>query len=871
MKKDKKAFIHEKYIYIYAILIGIIFIISFSYVAVNDVFYLFDKDIDLRINSSYKINISSKYPVTDFHISVENPDIAEIDENGTIKAKKIGETKVIVKSKHKLFTNEINLNVSDFTIYSIVFEEDNINLLKGQKSLLDPIINNDSTIKNDLVWSSSDENVVTVNENGTIVGVSEGNAVITAYEEDSKIESKVNVIVGTGKITDDNNNIIASVDEEPEEVSEEEEIMDVDGITLNTKSLNMYIGDIKKVSATVTPQGASASNLKYESSDTSVATVNKNGLIVAKKKGVCNIFVSSSDDKVSTSLVVRVIGDKIPVKSLKFNDKTINLDINENYMLVPVIEPSNASITDVTYSSSNEMVATIDSNGKIHAVNEGTATIVGVTKEGHYSSSVQVFVSNKQVNVSKIIESEITGLENTMVSGSSSKISVKLLNDRNEKVKYIITSSNKEVIKVNQNNTVIAINYGIASINIDAVDGSFSQSHLITVLPGDVSPELIYLNKSQAQLVIGTTLELSATVVPENADNKTIAWSSSNEKVAIVDSNGIVTAKGVGSCNIVAQVKGTGIKRSIKISVVNKDKLIDVRKQKLTGYYTNLRVYDKGTNFMRAMQNFAIYNQGTANELVLVSMPTRTLVKSGIKLTGELKKDLTRTIIVRIPKSEVKNPASKKRNYMFLNSTGHGQALDLQTNGTIWTNGNGFVDKDANGSYWGESKSLLSVKFKSNKENSTFSPITKITIKDTSTKQYLTNLEISFDWTNNLAAVKSGRKVFIYNAKNFISGKLNLLYSFNLNVKSADGTNYSRQGFAINNGYYYQYRGVAGSKMYIEVYNYVGELQYTYIFNPKLSGQEAEGLKIYNNKVFVGVVYSCKGCNGKTNAIYYFK
>jgi hypothetical protein len=274
---------------------------------------------------------------------------------------------------------------------------------------------------------------------------------------------------------------------------------------------------------------------------------------------------------------------------------------------------------------------------------------------------------------------------------------------------------------------------------------------------------------------------------------------------------------------------------------------------------------------MRAMQNFAIYKQGTKKEVLIISMPSRTLVKKGITLTGALKKDLMRTNLVLIPKSEVKKPGSKKRKYMFLNYSGHGQALDLQPNGIIWTNGRGFISKDSNGSYWGESRALLNVKFKANKEKDSYKSYKKISIKDPSTKKWLTNLEISFDWDNNLAALRSGKKVFIYNAKQFTKGKLNLLYSFELNTRTVDGKTYSRQGHAISNGYYYQYRGVANSKMYVEVYNYVGELQYSYVFNPKLSGQEAEGLKIYNNKIFVGVVYSCKGCNGKTNAIYYFK
>ena len=134
-----------------------------------------------------------------------------------------------------------------------------------------------------------------------------------------------------------------------------------------------------------------------------------------------------------------------------------------------------------------------------------------------------------------------------------------------------------------------------------------------------------------------------------------------------------------------------------------------------------------------------------------------------------------------------------------------------------------------------------------------------------------TNPEISFDWENNLVAIRSSTRVLIYKANDFVNGKLVLLYTFVMQAKSMDGTNYSRQGNAIKDGYYYQYRGFGGTKMYIEVYNYIGQLQYVYTFDPKLKDQEAEGLKIYDNTLYVGITNSCNGCNGKVNSIYYFK
>ena len=59
--------------------------------------------------------------------------------------------------------------------------------------------------------------------------------------------------------------------------------------------------------------------------------------------------------------------------------------------------------------------------------------------------------------------------------------------------------------------------------------------------------------------------------------------------------------------------------------------------------------------------------------------------------------------------------------------------------------------------------------------------------------------------------------------------------------------------------------------MSVEVYNFAGEFQYTHTFNPKFNKQEPEGLKIYDDKIYIGITSKCPGCVGRLNSIYYFK
>ena len=285
-------------------------------------------------------------------------------------------------------------------------------------------------------------------------------------------------------------------------------------------------------------------------------------------------------------------------------------------------------------------------------------------------------------------------------------------------------------------------------------------------------------------------------------------------------------------------------------------------------YYNNFKIYEKDGSAVRTMQNFAIGNYGKDNEFIYVSYPFISHVS---KLSSYNKKGLVQTNIVKIYRKDINSPRSKNRKYMYIKNGGHGQSLDIdKDNNYIWVNGNSIITRDSDGVYWGGNLSNIKVKFTSNKVNSNIKVLNRFTVKkDNGT--YYNNVEIAFDWDNDLAASRSGGNVFIYKASELLKGKKILLYQFYVPAKSIDGTNYSRQGIDINDGYYYQFRGIVSSKMLVEVYNFAGEYQYTYTFNPKFSKQEPEGLKIYDDKIYVGITSKCPGCVGRLNSIYYFK
>lgn len=132
-------------------------------------------------------------------------------------------------------------------------------------------------------------------------------------------------------------------------------------------------------------------------------------------------------------------------------------------------------------------------------------------------------------------------------------------------------SSTPSVATVSENGTITAISQGTTTITCTAHNGVFAQCE-ITVSPVLVSG--VNLNETEAELTVGENLQLFATITPDNATDKTVTWSSTNEAVAVVNESGQVTAVGSGTCQIKATANdGSGKTASCLVTVEKNNKL----------------------------------------------------------------------------------------------------------------------------------------------------------------------------------------------------------------------------------------------------------------------------------------------------------
>lgn len=196
----------------------------------------------------------------------------------------------------------------------------------------------------------------------------------------------------------------------------------------------------------------------------------------------------------------------------------------------------------------------------------------------HYKKSFIVNVKSKtepttkKPTVNKVTKVEVSNKSVTLLKGRSTTVKVKVspTNATNKKLKW--TTSNSKVAVVNSQGKITAKGRGTATIKVMALDGSNKYATVKVTVKQPVTS--VKLNRNSANLKVKgkakqKTVTLKATVNPKNANNKSVSWKSSNSKIATVNSKGKVTAKKKGTCFITATAKD-GSKKSAKCKIVVK-------------------------------------------------------------------------------------------------------------------------------------------------------------------------------------------------------------------------------------------------------------------------------------------------------------
>ena len=294
----------------------------------------------------------------------------------------------------------------------------------------------------------------------------------------------------------------------------------------------------------IEPEEASGAKLTWTSSAPEILTV-ENGVCTGVSAGTAEITVSAVNG-VSAVCKVLVKESATEVSRVIIQPIEIVLHEGETTILKASVTPNNATFKGITFTSSDQMVATVDEEGLVTAVKSGQCYITAASEDGLHSAYCPVFVVSGPVAVTGIYLGNVSVKMNV---GDVLQLNAAVKPDNADNQDLIWSSSDESIVTV-RNGKITAIAPGSAEITVKTDEGGFSESCAVTVREGPPPVVGIELDHAYIQLKKGNSQTLVVTLHPEDADASKLRWESDDGKVATVDASGKVTAQGLGTATV---------------------------------------------------------------------------------------------------------------------------------------------------------------------------------------------------------------------------------------------------------------------------------------------------------------------------------
>ena len=439
----------------------------------------------------------------------------------------------------KKSTTEVIVNVLPIAVETINLSKDKSSpdpICEGDTVKLIATFNPSNTTDKSLEWTSSNTDVATVDENGVVSAIKEGRTVITAESvSTSYVKGTINIEVEKQK---GRFQVLASYGS----------LTLPSGWSIEVKAGDNLIATLKEGSGMITQDCVAG---EYD--------------ITLKPTKLDNYKISSDLTHVNlqrdTVAIITVSVERIPVTSISFDSSLSNsLCVEDTLTLTPTIGPSSATDKSLEWTSSNANVATVDKNGVVTGVSQGEAKITATS------------VSDSKVKADFTVQVDwqrgTLGVEANTVGGVTlpTSWSIDVYASKGSETTLVGTLSQDSYYVAKGALPVGDYSLTFNQKSLDNYDVSLMDS--ITVkrdkevrVPVEIQKrpvESVSLEPSvSGSINLGDTLTLTPSIVPSNATVQTITWTSSNESVAKVDENGVVTTQGTpGNAEIKAEVDG---------------------------------------------------------------------------------------------------------------------------------------------------------------------------------------------------------------------------------------------------------------------------------------------------------------------------
>lgn len=462
---------------------------------------------------SFTINIKP-FNVTNRNIvlTTSDSDIAKVEDTYYVRALKNGEVDVKVttidgnySSTYKIY---IKTKLKELTIDSLNPQS----IYLGEEYQFKPKFFPDTTTNKNVNWAVGNVELATIGINGVINPKKTGTTYVQVFSEDWKFTSKVDINIKVRPI-----------------VSE---------IILNSQNLSLALGEKFQMNVRLLPDDAS-NKLSWVSENSSVATVDSNGLILAVNNGATRIKVTAlSGGKVEYINIIV----KTPLKGINLDRASVELSKNNSLKISPSFDPFGATNKSIIWTSQDPAIAKVDSVGNITALKDGETVIKARSVDGGFERVVKVTVftpltriTAKNSNINLIVNENIG-------------LSVEFYpNDATNK-NLIWEVSDSSVVNLGSDGKITARKPGNALVTATSVDGNLKTNFYIFVSPKLVTG--IELGQNKIVLIPRQTYKLQTTIIPNDATNQNVNWISSNKNIATVDDKGLITALNNGVVKI---------------------------------------------------------------------------------------------------------------------------------------------------------------------------------------------------------------------------------------------------------------------------------------------------------------------------------
>ncbi|HZI29527.1 MAG TPA: Ig-like domain-containing protein [Gemmatimonadaceae bacterium] len=451
--------------------------------------------------------------------------IADVASNGVVTGRKVGTVLIAASSRGK--DAFASITVQPTPVGGVRLSVSSRAMQVGQTFQIgaETVDASGNVLPNrPVTWLSSDGSVATVNANGVVTALAPGAAIITASSEGRSAVATITV-----------------------------SLVPVVSVVVAPATSELVVGQTTQLTAQLKDEAGSILTgraVTWTTNSPSVATVTSQGLVTGVGAGSATITAASEGRSATSAITVT----PRPVSAVIVSPEAVTIFATQTVQLSALVTDDRGMVLtgkQITFSSSNNQIATVSSQGLVTGVSAGTATITA-TSEGATGRATITIAPDPVATV------EISPSTASVVVGQTTQLAATARNVRGQALtgrSVIWTSSSPAVASVSTTGVVSGLSPGIAVI-IASVDGKQGSA---TVTVRSVPVVSVSVTPSTASTIVGQSVTLTATTMDgagNTLNGRIVGWTSSNTSIATVTSSGVVTGVGSGTATITASSEG---------------------------------------------------------------------------------------------------------------------------------------------------------------------------------------------------------------------------------------------------------------------------------------------------------------------------